>query len=380
MVAGHLRVQSGYWQMIFSYKDVSGKRKTKSVSTKLKQKGNKKRAEQMLLEARQKFDFLYPGLRAESGGVTFSEYMLEWLSQMKSTVAPTTFSSYSHVVKNSICPYFQEKGILLAELKPRDISAYYDLLLNRGLSTSTVLRHHANIRKALQKAVVSELIAYNPADRVQRPRNATYMASYYSIEEAAELLRCASGTELEIPVALALFYGLRRSEILGLRWENIDFDNRLIHIVHSVNQISIEGERQVVERDILKRKSSYRTLPLSEFILPLLEAHKEKCGYVCVDETGNLLKPDTLSRRFGALLEKHGLRRIRFHDCRHSCSGFLLSAQVPLIEVQQWLGHSNISTTADLYSHLDFSMKLRSADILNKLFLNISKEKTHEHL
>lgn len=91
----------------------------------------------------------------------------------------------------------------MTELKPRDISTYYDLLLNRGLSTSTVLRHHANIRKALQKAVVSELIAYNPADRVQRPRNTTYMASYYSIEEAAELLRCASGTELEIPVALA---------------------------------------------------------------------------------------------------------------------------------------------------------------------------------
>ncbi|WP_159435401.1 tyrosine-type recombinase/integrase [Sporobacter termitidis] len=366
-------MKNGYWHMILSYKEPSGKRKTKSISTHLKERGNKKRAEEMLLELRRRFSVEFQGI-SQPTEITFALYMEEWLRQIEPTVAPTTFATYSYVVKSAIIPYFQERSTLLSQLKPKHIEGYYDTLLTRGLSPTTVLRHHANIRKALQKAVTLELIPSNPADRVTRPRKADYLAGYYSVEDATALLRAVTGSILEIPVTLGLFYGLRRSEVLGLRWEAIDFENHVIRIIHSVTQIEVNGKTSLVARDILKRKSSYRTLPMPPAIDCLLKARRKASGYVCLDESEKILVPDNLSRGFSSMLEKSGLRKIRFHDLRHTCATFLINAQIPLIEVQQWLGHSTISTTADLYSHLQFTSKLRSAEILNRLLTNKKKE------
>lgn len=367
MVAGHLRVQNSYWQMILSYKDPDGKRKTKSISTHLQEKGNKKRAGQMLLDARRQFSFNRIGI-IDQNDILFSEFMVDWLHQIKPTVAPTTFMSYSSIIHSSISPYFKTHHISLKELRPRDIAQYYDDLMARGLSTTTVLRHHANIRKALQKAVTLDLIPINPADRVKLSRRNNFLASYYSQQEAIELLKAIAGSDLELPVTLALFLGLRRSEVLGLRWEAVDFQRKRIHITHSVHWVKIDNERRLIERDILKRKSSYRTLPIPETVLHLLESKRKVSGYVCLNAHGDLLHPDHLSSRFIKLLERNGFRRIRFHDLRHTCASLLIAERVPLIEVQQWMGHSTLSTTADLYCHLEFSIKQRSAAVLNNLF------------
>jgi integrase len=367
MVAGHLRVQNGYWQMILSYKDLDGGRKTKSISTHLKEKGNKKRAEQMLLVARSQFSFDEIGTIGQND-ILFSEFMVDWLHQIKPSVAPTTFMAYSSVIYSSICPYFIKRYILLKELRPKHITEYYDHLMARGLSPTTVLRHHANIRKALQKAVTLDLILVNPAKRVTLPQKDKFMASYYSTQEAAELLKAVAGSVLELPVALALICGLRRSEVLGLHWEAIDFQRKIIHITNSVNQVKIDNRISLVERDILKRRSSYRTLPIPDNIFQLLVAKRKASGYICLDEHGEILHPDRLSRRFITLLERNGLRKIRFHDLRHTCASLLIAEQVPLIEVQQWLGHSTLFTTADLYCHLEFSTQQKSAAVLNNLF------------
>lgn len=168
MVAGHLRVQNGYWQMILSYKDSTGKRRTKSVTTHLKEKGNKRRAEEMLLDLRRAFT--KERQHALQNGLMFSNFMRDWLAQIRPTVAPTTFASYCRVVERSIIPYFEERQITLRALTTGDITNYYDWLLHKGLSPTSVLRHHANIHTALEKAVALGLIEANPARQASKPR------------------------------------------------------------------------------------------------------------------------------------------------------------------------------------------------------------------
>ena len=365
MVAGHLRVQNGYWQMILSYKDSTGKRRTKSVTTHLKEKGNKRRAEAMLLDLRRAFT--KEQHHDLQNGPMFSNFMRDWLAQIRPTVAPTTFASYCRVVEQSIIPYFEERQITLQTLTTGDITNYYDWLLHKGLSSTSVLRHHANIHTALEKAVALGLIEANPARQASKPRRADFLPQTYSAEEASQLLNLLHGQTLELPVALALVFGLRRSEVLGLRWEALDLDRRLLSIRCAVTQTSLHGKSKVHSREVLKRKASYRTLPIPENILPLLHRYQRESGWLCLNENGVPFRPDQLSRHFQSFLQKNNLRKIRFHDLRHSCAGILISSGVPLLEVQQWLGHSTYQTTADLYVHLDFSTKLKRSETINTI-------------
>ena len=137
----------------------------------------------------------------------------------------------------------------------------------------------------------------------------------------------------------------------------------------------MNGAYALIAQNKVKRQSSFRTLPLTEPIKKLLlDTATKRYGttvpkaeeYICVDEKGKLLRPNYVSEAFPALLQKHGLRTIRFHDLRHSCANLLISNRIPLIEVQQWLGHSNLNTTADLYSHLEYAVKEQSAELLKK--------------
>ena len=144
-------------------------------------------------------------------------------------------------------------------------------------------------------------------------------------------------------------------------------ERRLLSIRCAVTQTSLHGKSKVHSREVLKRKASYRTLPIPENILPLLRRYQRENGWLCLDESGAPFRPDQLSRRFQSFLQKNNLRKIRFHDLRHSCAGILISSGVPLLEVQQWLGHSTYQTTADLYVHLDFSTKLKSSETINAI-------------
>lgn len=170
------------------------------------------------------------------------------------------------------------------------------------------------------------------------------------------------GTKLEVPVTLSLAYGFRRSEALGLRWEDIDFEGNRIVVRHTVVEgIEEDGRRILVEKDTMKAKASRRTVPLFEPITTML---KDEWGrkkglnptFVCSDSKGQMMKPDVLSHDFKKFLADHGLRHIRYQDLRHSCASLLLAAHVPLIQVQHWLGHGSMLTTANLYAHLDHSL------------------------
>ena len=213
MVAGYLREKNGLFYIVLNYTDASGKRKSKWISTKLPVKGNKKKAEKMLMEARKTFV-------VENGPVTddilFAAFMLQWLEIIKPTIAITTYSSYSNMVKGTIVPYFRERGITLSGLKPTDIQTFYTEQLKR-VSANSVIHYHANIHKALKYAVKIDLIPTNPADKIERPKKDRFVGSFYDSTEIQKLFEAAKGTHLEIPIFLGAFYGLRKSEALGLK-------------------------------------------------------------------------------------------------------------------------------------------------------------------
>ena len=330
MVAGHLREKSGYYYAVLNYTDPLGKRKTKWISTGLTIKGNKKKAEAVLMDARRNFVPETP--KVMSGDIMFADFMEKWLEVIKSSVAVPTFASYSTSVKKIIAPYFREKEITLKNLTAKDIQEFYLKELER-VSASSVIHYHANIHKALKYAVKIDLIDSNPADKVERPKKDRFIGSFYDADEVNALLQASKGTKLEMPILFGSFYGLRRSEAIGLKWDAIDFEHDTITIRHTVTSCDIDGKRVLVAADTTKTKSSLRTLPLVPFVrerlLALKEEQKENrrlCGrsynreyldYVCVNEIGDLIKPHYVTESFPKLLKASGMRQIRFHDLRH---------------------------------------------------------------
>ena len=185
-------------------------------------------------------------------------------------------------------------------------------------------------------------------------------------------------------IQLAAYYGLRRSEVLGIRWSAIDDEKGTLSINHKVTEGMVDGRHQIYTEDKLKTKSSFRTLPLIPAVRALLDEQRarqeeyrrlfkksyctEYLDYVCTDEMGRLFRPNYITDHFKLLLKQHGLRHIRFHDLRHSCASLLLSQGIPMKQIQEWLGHSTFATTADIYSHLDFNSKLESAQAISDAF------------
>ena len=377
MVAGHLSEKKGLYYIVLSYTSFDGKRKTKWFPTGLPVKGNKKRAEKQLMELR--MSFTPEDLARDADEFLFSDFMLQWLEIAKPTIALTTYASYSNMVKGIIVPYFKKTGITLQELKPTDIQALYMHELKR-VKANSVIHYHACIHRALKYAVKIELIDSNPADKVERPKKDRFVGSFYDSEEIEKLFEAVKGTLLEIPVFLAAFYGLRRSEVLGLKWDAIDFQNNTIIIRHTVTSVNLDGKQIQLAQDTTKTKSSMRMLPLvpafKEKLLAVKETQAEYrrvCGrsydkryldYICVNEMGTLIKPDYVTETFPKILKRNGLRRIRFHDLRHSCASLLLSNGVSMKQIQEWLGHSDFSTTANVYAHLEFNSKLSSAEAM----------------
>jgi integrase len=393
MVSGHLQEKNGYFHMVLNLKDDSGKRMKKWITTGLPIKGNKKKAEQMLIETRQSYEAnqsVNIPEKAEAVDLLFSDYLREWLRGIRPNIEVSTYSAYFGSIKK-ISGYFDDKRTTLKDLTAKDIQGFYTHSLSEWkVSSNTVIHYHANIRKALQSAVKMNLITANPALNVERPKKQKYTGSFYDVEMINELLGAVKGTYIEFAVMFAAFYGLRRSEIVGLKWDAIDFKSQTITIKHTVLETTVDGKYQIIAKDRAKTKSSMRSLPLvagfEEYLLNLKEkqkAYKRLCGncynydydgYIYVDEMGNLTKPGFVTQNFSIILENNKLRKIRFHDLRHSCASLLLANGVSLKEIQEWLGHSTFATTADIYAHLDKSTKTVTASAMLQSGIKIGNE------
>ena len=378
MVAGHLTLKNGRYYAVLNYRNAGGQRKTKWISLGLPEKGSKRKAEAEL--ARLRAEFEPPKEVGDlSSDMLFADYLLEWLEIAKGRLAVATYSSYAAMIKKPVGPYFRQRNLTLRELEARHLQMFYSEML-RKVKPNTVIHYHAIIHSALKYAVKTDMLVQNVADKVDRPKKNSFQPVFLSAEEMQKMFEALRGTKLELPVLVAAFYGFRRGEVLGLKWDAIDFERGTISIIRTVTTITVDGKQTEIEQQSAKTKSSLRTLPLigsfREYFLQVKEAqelNKQVCGncynyeydgFVFVDEVGERMRVEYLTNAFPKFLESHGLRRMRFHDLRHSCASLLLANGVPLKHIQEWLGHSDFTTTANIYAHLDYKSKITSAQAM----------------
>lgn len=386
-VSSNLVVNKGIYNVVLNYY-MDGKRQQKWKSLKIKAiAGNKNIAKKKQKEVERDFEdeLNTPEETIEDTGanILFTEYLKQWIKIVKPTLEISTYGGYDRLIK-LICPYFEKLGLKLCELKTSDIQKYYDhLRVTRNVKTNTIRRYHAVIHKSLEDAVQRGILEINVARNIKHPKNEQFIASFYNKEELETLFKVAKGKLIELHILLASYYGLRREEIVGLTFSNVNFIDKTITIKRTVTNACVEGRSFLLEKDRVKNCSSNRTLPLIPYIEELLLKEKEKQeenkklygntyknteGYILVDDEGNLIKPDRVTRHFSALLKENGLKKIRFHDLRHSCASLLLSNGSNYKAIQAWLGHSCASTTMNIYSHIDSSVNQMSANVIANVF------------
>lgn len=394
-ITGSLFERNGKYTAILNLYDENGKRKQKSIALGIPVKGNKRKAQARLEELKREYSTPAPQLaRARVDSPLFADFLHDWLRITAPTIERTTYHSYESIINARLDPFFRERCLRLCDIEPQHIRELHESIFKDGCSANTVIHYHAVVRKALQYAVKNELISENAADKVDRPKKGKYLAGFYSKEELAALFEATKDDSMSVVIQLAAYYGLRRSEVLGLRWSAVDFDRGTVSINHKVTESTVEGRHQLYAEDKLKTKSSFRTLPLIPAMRELLLRQREKqahyralfkksyctdyLDYVCVDEMGHLFRPNYITDHFKLLLHQNSLRHIRFHDLRHSCASLLLSQGIPMKQIQDWLGHSTFATTADIYSHLDFNSKQDSADAIAAAFESEPTEEEQE--
>ena len=398
MITGSIQINKGYYFIVFNMYNEYGKRKPEWHSTGLKVDNNERKNNQIRKQAEKMLNEELVRVNAENSfsnklntiaknskysNMLFSDYMLEWLENIKPKVVQSTYIGYEQVVKGRLCPYFKSKKIKLIDLRPRDIQDFINYLYKQRLKGSTIAHYTSNMNTALKEAVIAEIIPSNPMDRIESVKKEVYIPEFYTDDELIELIEVIKTQKLELPLTLGIIYGLRREEILGLTWNAIDFKNKSITIRKTVGRGKYDGVTQFLIKDIPKNKSSYRTLPMFDFIADLLKKYKEKYklnekifgntyitdykDFICLMDNGELVKPDYVDRTFSRILKENGFRHIRLHDLRHSCATLLLRNGVPLPEIQKWLSHSNIITT-QRYSHLDQNDKSIPANMIETKF------------
>jgi integrase len=356
-------------------------RKQKSVATGVLAKGNNKRA----AEAARKsiLDEWEAKVSDNYQDILFSDYLKQWLEIVKRSIAETTYFSYKAIVERQICPYFAERNIKLCNLKPHHIQSFYSWKMEtRSVTGNTIHHYHANIHKALKHAAQTELIKDNPASKVTLPKKERFTADFYIAEELRLLLDAVKGDKIEVPVFLAAWFGLRRGEALGVRWMDVDLPSMTLSVKGVVTDKGSGSRTENIKyRSGTKTPSGMRSFPIPHEVAGYLRELKRRqaenrilagnsynqewTDFLCVDQTGDLIKPDYLSRAFPAFLAKHGFRKIRFHELRDSNASLLLDKGIDMKQIQEWLGHAHYSTTADKYTHLRTDAKRRLGDVLS---------------
>jgi integrase len=301
------------------------------------------------------------GLVYDSGNVTVAEYLERWLEDsVRGSVKVTTHASYDALVKNHVCPTLG--GTKLSVLTPAHLQALYRAKLDEGLAPKSVKHLHTTLHRALKQAVRWGLVPRNVAAAVDAPRVRTPEMRPLSPAEARTLLDAARGNRLEALYVLAVTTGMRQGEILGLGWEDVDFEARVVRVRRTLTLA--KGGPRLTEP---KTRGSRRSIRLTASAVEALERHRERQdreGAVSGDDwnawdlvfctrRGTPIRRDTLhAKHWKPLLRRSGLPDIRFHDLRHTCATLLLTKGVHPKIVSEILGHSSIAITLDTYSHV----------------------------
>ena len=368
MTTGSLQVKGGKYYAVICFNTGGGKQSQKWIGTGYTTIGNKKKAEQFLKEKIEEYSNVQ---NVQDTKILFSDFLFDWLEMHKVKVEVITYAGYKRMVQQ-MQPYFEQRKILLLDLTTKHIQDYCTYKL-KSVSPNTVLKHLTLIKTALQYAKKIRLLKENPADLVERPKKHEFISDRYNKNEITALLNIIKGSPIEAPLMFAIYFGLRRSEIVGIKWSAIDWVYKTLTISHKIVPVNDNGKYWLDASDRLKTKSSYRTMPLDDTFLAFLtelqaqqEANKnlfgnaynrEYDGYICVNDMGQLISPNYITIAFRKLLAKNNMRIIRLHDLRHSCATLLLSLGYNLKDIQVWMGHGDIGTTMNLYAKVEISTK-----------------------
>ena len=336
--------------------------------------------------------------------MSFLEYLSESIEEFSHYIEASTYDSWISIYKSRITDYFrvitlQERTNMMnpdverpiyyenipkfIEITQFDIEDFFEWLYDCGLKGSSADKYYTVFKLSFDRAVRKKIIKKldNPMTDVPKPKIETYIADYYKPSELKTLFNIVKDDIIEVPILFAGTYGLRRSEVLGIKWDAIDFEAGTFVIKHTVTKVTGRGEKQVIQcKDLAKSVYGYRTYPLTPELKKALTRLKMRIeinkkyvfrnkyvqqtkDYICVKENGELIKPDHLTKRFQLLATEKDLKKIRLHDLRHSVGSLLAANNANLRQIQDFLGHGSIRST-ERYSHLQYENKESSIGII----------------
>ncbi len=317
------------------------------------------------------------GMLATGPQQTVKQYLEYWLEDVhKAKIRLTTYEEYRTTLNNHLIPGLGH--IRLQKLTTQQIQSFYAKKQKEGFSAHRVKTIHAVLHTALEHAKRIKLVGSNVSDDVELPRIEQREIQPLTPEQAQLLLQKVSEHHLEALLTLALVTGMRKGEILGLRWQDIDLQKGVLQIRRTLSYLAHHGFQESEP----KTPKSKRKIVLPQFVIESLKRHRTtqlemrlQTGATWVEndivfsnKRGGFIVPMTLANHFAQLLQDIGLPHIRFHDLRHSAATLLLSMGVSAKVVQEILGHSHFSTTMDRYSHVLPSMQQEAMDKMDSLF------------
>lgn len=379
MATGHIRKRVGknggvsYQIVAEGDRDpITGKRERRYGTV----KGTKKQANEALDILKDELEY---GTSVTVSAIKLQDWMNTWFNNYLPNIEATTRVGYKEKINLYIIPYLG--NIPLKNLKNDNIQIWVNSLIQKGLGPKTIRNAYNNLNAALKKAVLLRMIPYNPCEGTALPKLKRYQGKVYDVTDIQRVLDAAHGTTIYLPVVLALLTGMRRGEICALKWKNIDFVEKKIHVCEN----RVHGEKEVVEK-APKSESSNRIIPMSKELTSILSAAKLRyyneaaeygpafrdLGYVVHNENGTPYHPDSLTTKWRRFVEVNGLPYIRFHDLRHSNATALIGAGVSAKTVQQLLGHSDVSITLNTYTHVLPSMEQAAVEKLDSIIFSTS--------
>jgi len=366
--SGSVRKEGTKWYYVIELgKDAQGKRKQK------KKRGfkTKKEAQTALTKTLHE---LNSGTYIEPSSQTLGEYLLEWLEYKKTNVAESTYATYYYNLKKHILPELQD--IPLANLKPLHVQQFYSKLLNETkLNHNTVRKIHTMLVNALDRAVKFDMVLKNAAKLVDPPKETKSEMDVWDIDEVRSFLEIAKRSPFYMVYLIAINTGMRQGEILGLSWDHVNLEDNIIYVKQT---LSNDGKTL---KSTTKTAAGMRTIAIpKEFSAELKrhkleqKKHKLRLGPLYTDlnlvnatELGTPINPSNLRRNYNSLIKKAGLKRIRFHDLRHTHATLLLKQGVHPKIVAERLGHADTRMTLDRYSHLLPNMQKETAQKFGEL-------------
>jgi len=335
-------------------------------------------------------DMLYGinhGMYIEPKKMFLYQYMNNWLKNVEFSLSPTTYDGYEVNIRCHINPNIG--GVRLQELKPSDIKYLHAVLQKertltigdkerrfKKLSPKSIVYVHRVLSKALEDARVDEIIPRNPAKLVSPPKVPKHRANFLTTAQIKDTLKKFEDDEMFMPVYLALVLGLRRGEALGLTWDYVDFENKVIRIQY--NYTMAKGKPILLEYP--KTNDSHRDIIVTDRIVQTLKQHKRKqyearlklgsqyhvTNYVCTWPDGTLMNPSHVSRNFDLRMKKYGLPDITYHELRHSNGSLMISNKVHMKGASERLGHSTVVVTNDYYGHVEKDVQEQIAATIDK--------------